>query len=110
MGQVIFITTISLFHFSRNRQHPETGVSFKNFFRKCECIRSCYFPILSNLLKISLRKTSLFVLFELLPYLQVCLGMCDLLLPHSMNGLVILCFCYKNINKEVGEVDIKLGM
>ena len=41
--------------------------SVKNFFRKCECIGSCYVPISSNLLKTSLRNTSLFVLFELLP-------------------------------------------
>ena len=32
------------------------------FFRKCECIRSCYLPTSSNLLKKSFRKTSLFVL------------------------------------------------
>ena len=51
MGQVIFITTISLFHFFRNSQHPETGVSFKNFFRKCECIRSCYLSVSSILPK-----------------------------------------------------------
>ena len=43
------------------------SVSFKDFFRKCECISSCYLPILLNLLKMSLRKTSLFMLFELLP-------------------------------------------
>ena len=67
-GDVIFITTISLFHFFRNSQDPEKwSVSVENFFRKCDCISSCYFPISSNLLKNSLRKTSLFVLFELLP-------------------------------------------
>ena len=33
-----------------------------NFFRKCECIRCCYFLTSSNLLKKSFRKTSLFVL------------------------------------------------
>ena len=67
-GRVIFITIMSLFHFFRNSQHPEKwSVSFKNFFRKCECICSCYLPISSNLLEKSLRKTSLFVLFELLP-------------------------------------------
>ena len=67
MGELIFITTISSFNFFRNSQHPEkSSVSVKNIFRKCECISSCYLPISSNLLKNSLRKTSLFVLFELL--------------------------------------------
>ena len=34
-----YITTLSLFHFFRNNQHSEKwSVSFKNFFRKCECI------------------------------------------------------------------------
>ena len=51
----------SLFNFFRNSQHPEKwSVSFQNFFRKCEYI-SCYLPISSNLLKISFRKSSLFV-------------------------------------------------
>ena len=59
---VIFVTTLSLFYFFRNRKHPQNwSVSFKNFFRKCECI-SCYLPISSNLLKKYFRKTSLFVL------------------------------------------------
>ena len=57
------ITIFLLFHFLRNRQYPERwSVSFKNFFRECEYIRSCYLLISSNLLKKSLRKTSLFVL------------------------------------------------
>ena len=61
-GGVIFITTISLFYFFRNWKHPENwSVSFKNFFRKCECIR-CYLRISSNLPKKYFRKTSLFVL------------------------------------------------
>ena len=51
----------SLFNFFRNSQHPEKwSVSFQNFFRKCEYI-SCYLPISSNLLRISFRKSSLFV-------------------------------------------------
>ena len=63
MGGVRFITTLSLFNFLRNNQQLEKWkVSFKNFFRKCEYIRSCYLPISSNLLKKSFRKTSLFVL------------------------------------------------
>ena len=67
-GGVIFISPISLFYFFRNSQHPEKwSVSVKNFFRKCECISSCYLPISSILLKNSPRKTLLFVLFELLP-------------------------------------------
>ena len=67
-GGVIFISPISLFYFFRNSQHPEKwSVSVKNFFRKCECISSCYLPISSILLKNSWRKTLLFVLFELLP-------------------------------------------
>ena len=65
---VIFITTISLFHFFRNSQHTEKwSISVKNFFRGCECISSCCLLIPSYLLKNSLRKTSLFVLFELWP-------------------------------------------
>ena len=65
-GGVIFITAISLFHFFRNRQHPEKwSVSVKDFFRKCECIRSCYLPIFAILLFALL--LSLFVFFELLP-------------------------------------------
>ena len=68
MGGVIFITKISLFHFFKNIQLPENWiVSVKNFIRRCECISSCYLPISSNLLKNTLRKTSFFVLFELLP-------------------------------------------
>ena len=59
-------------------QHTTPGqmkwVFFQNFFRKCECIMSCCLPISSNLFKKSLRKTSFFVLLELLPYLQVCLN------------------------------------
>ena len=74
--------TITLFHFFRNSQHLEKGsVSVKNFFRKLEYISSCNLPISSNVLKNSLRKVSLFVLFELL-------SMYDLLLPRSMNGLI----------------------
>ena len=61
----------------------KSSVSVQNFFRKYECISSCNLPISSNLLKNSIRKTSFFVLFELL-------SMYDLLLPHSMNGLIIL--------------------
>ena len=35
MGGVIFITTLSLFHFFRNSQHPEkSSVSFTVFFRE----------------------------------------------------------------------------
>ena len=65
---VIFITTLSLFHFFRYSQHPQKwSVSLKNFFRKCKYIRSCYLLISSHLLKKSFRKTSLFVLLEFLP-------------------------------------------
>ena len=68
LGGAIFIIIISLFHFFRNSQHQENWkVSVKNFFRKCECISCCYLPIFSILLRNPLRKTSLFVLFELLP-------------------------------------------
>ena len=60
-GGVTFITTLSLIQFFRNSQHPEKwNVSFKNFFRKCECI-SCDLLISSNLLKKSFRKSLLFV-------------------------------------------------
>ena len=62
-ARVIFITTLSWYHFFRNSQHPDKwGVSFKNFFRKSVYIRSCYLLIASNLLKMTFRKTSLFVL------------------------------------------------
>ena len=45
--------------------HPEKwSVSLMNSFRKCECIKSCYLPISSNLLKKSFRKTSIFVLIK----------------------------------------------
>ena len=55
-GGVIFITTLSLFHFFRNSQHQEKwSISFKNLVTKCECI-SCYLLISSNLLKKSCRK------------------------------------------------------
>ena len=44
-----YCTTFSLSHFFRNSQPPEKlSVSFRNFFRKSECI-SCYLPISSNL-------------------------------------------------------------
>ena len=47
--------------FFRNRQQPERwSVSFKNFFRKCEYIRSFYMLISSNILKKSFRKNSTF--------------------------------------------------
>ena len=60
-GGATFITTLSLFHFFRNSHHPEKwSVSLKNFFRKCEYIRSCYLLIFSNSLKKSFRKNSLF--------------------------------------------------
>ena len=46
-----------LFHFFRNSQHPEKwSASLKNFFTKCEWIRSYYLPISSNLLKSPLEK------------------------------------------------------
>ena len=44
-----YITTLSLFNFLRNSQHPKKwSVSFNNFFRKRECI-SCYLSLSSNL-------------------------------------------------------------
>ena len=59
-GRVIFVTTLSLFHFFRNIQPLETwSVYFKNFFRKRECI-NCYMSISSNLLKRSFRKNFTF--------------------------------------------------
>ena len=58
---VFFITTLSLFHFFRYRQHPEKrSVTFKNLFIS-ECMNASVF-ISSNLLKNPFRKTSLFVL------------------------------------------------
>ena len=64
-------TPVLQFHYFISLETANTqkvlSVSFNNFFRKCECISNCYLLILSNLLKKLLRKTSLFVLFELLP-------------------------------------------
>ena len=49
----------SLSHLFKNSQRQEKrSICFKNFFRKCECIRSCYLSIFSNLLKKSFRKTT----------------------------------------------------
>ena len=45
---------------------------------------------------------SLFVLFELLP--TGFSSMYDVLLPHGMNGLMILCFYCKDIIGKVREV------
>ena len=38
-------------------------------------------------------------------YLQVC-SIMYIWLPQSMNGLIVLCFYWKNINEIVGEVGI----
>ena len=44
-----YITILSLFRSFRDSQHPgKWSVSFKNVFRKCECV-NCYLPISSNL-------------------------------------------------------------
>ena len=49
----------SLSHLFKNSQRQEKrSICFKNFFRKCECIRSCYLSIFSNLLKKSFRKAT----------------------------------------------------
>ena len=59
---VIYITTLSLFHFFRKNQQPEKRkVSFKNFFRKYEYLKLLLADILKFTEK-SFRKTSLFVL------------------------------------------------
>ena len=51
MVGVIFITTVSLFHFFRNSQHRQKWkVSFNYVFRKWESISSCCLSISSNLL------------------------------------------------------------
>ena len=54
----ILITTLSLFHFFKNNQilRKAKFFSFKNFFRKCECIKTCCLPRASNLLKNTLEK------------------------------------------------------
>ena len=63
MRGVIFVITLSLFHLFRNSYHPENwSASFMNFFRKWECIRSCYLLISSNLRKRPFKKTSLLFL------------------------------------------------
>ena len=45
-----YITTLSLFQFFRKNQHPEKwSLSFKNFFRKFECISfTCRYPRIYN--------------------------------------------------------------
>ena len=64
-GSNIVILINLLLHFHHfisleTAKHPEKwSLSFKNFFRKCECITSCYF--IPNLLKKSFRETSLFM-------------------------------------------------
>ena len=68
-GRVIFITTVSLFHFFRNSQHPENEVFLLRISSgnvNASVVVTCQFTS-SILLKNSLRKTSLFGLFELLP-------------------------------------------
>ena len=86
---LLSIVSFSLFYFFRNNQHPEMwSVSFKNFFRKCECIKK------------SLRKTCFFSF-----YLQVYFSIYYFWLPHRLNGLIILWFYCNNINEKVGEVD-----
>ena len=63
-NNICYYTTLySLFHLFRNSYHPEnSSASFMNPLRKWDCIRSWYLPISTNLLKKSLRKTSLFPL------------------------------------------------
>ena len=62
-SNIYYYTFVISFHFFRKIQHPEKwSVSFKNFFRKFEYIRSCYLLIASNLRKKSFRKTLFLVL------------------------------------------------
>ena len=105
MGGVIFITTVSLFHFLKNSYHSEKlSVFLKNFFRKWECISSCYLPISPNVLRKSFRKASLFLIFELLP---AALFKCVWTFVTTQHELVniVLCFYCKS-NEKVGEVGI----
>ena len=105
MGGVIFITTVSLFPFLKNSYHSEKwSVFLKKFFRKWECISSCYLPISPNVLRESLRKASLFLIFEILPA-----GLFKCVWPfvttqHELVN-IILCFYCKS-NEKVGEVGI----
>ena len=50
-GRVIFIAALSLFYSETANTHKSKIFLFKNFFRKCEYLRSYYLPITSNLLK-----------------------------------------------------------
>ena len=59
---------------------------------------------ISNLLKKSLRKTSLFVLFELLP--KVLFKYVWHFVTTQHEWLIILCFYCKSMNEKVGEVCI----
>ena len=67
MGEVIFITIISIFHFFRNSEHPEkwsVSVSISSGNVHASVVANCqYHQIYENFL----RKTSLFVLFGHLP-------------------------------------------
>ena len=65
---------------------------------------TCQYPqIYQKILK--KRKTSLFVLFEVLPtgLLQ---NIYELWLVHDLNELIVCQFFRKNINEEVAEVDL----
>ena len=60
-GSNIYYYTLYFISLETAKQHKSEVFFLNNFFRKCECIRSYYFPISSNLLKKSFRKISLFM-------------------------------------------------
>ena len=116
MGWVIFITTLWLFPFFRNSQHSEKwSVSFRNFFRKSECIRSCWMHQelvnaswvvicqYTQFISKGLKKNT-FCAFWAFTYIFV--KYVGLLLIHSMNGLIILYFLLQEHNEKVSEVGI----
>ena len=104
MGGVIFVTIISLFHFFRNSQHPKKWsvsiwISSGNVNASVVVTGQCPQIYIKN----SLRKTSLFVLFEHLPT-----GLLKYVWPFvtAQHEWVnnFLGFIWKNINEEVGKL------
>ena len=104
MGGVIRITIISLFHFIRNKQHPEKwSVSIRTSSENVNAsiVFSRQYPQIYE--KIPLEK--LYSLCFLSIYQQVCLGMYDLLVTtqhewvNNFLGLI-----WKNITEKVGKL------
>ena len=50
-GSNIYYYSFISISLETTKRSEKWSLSFQNFFRKCECFRSCYLPISSNLLK-----------------------------------------------------------